>query len=290
MTPFDPESRRDSKEEPVGLTGRVSHAARQRPPAPAGRGIAIAIIAGLAVVAAIYQIASGGGAGKEMLDRHEAEAKREEAEKNVPTPLAPRSPDTPGGEAAPAPDAPPEPAGVPLQVEVPPGLGGETAANLRLALGAIASGYVVGASDLPRLVASAREDERSLVRRTVVDALTLLAAKARTRGVALDAALDLAGDGHGGLTSLVQAATASVRSADEAAAEALVFLAHVSAQEGEPALDALVGLVRDTLQPLHLRVLAAGVLTRWGAAEQERKDLAGAAGTPKVLVEALGGD
>lgn len=308
MTPFDPESRRDSKEqsEPVGLTGRVSHAARQRPPAPAGRGIAIALIAGVAVIAAIWQISSGGGAGESIRKQREADEQAQEKAASTPAPLASRNPagsttsPTPAPTEQPPSETPSEPPAEPpaesppstarLAIEVPPGLSAETAANLRLALGAISSGYVVGAADLPRLVAAAHPEERALVRRTVVEELTLLAVDPRTRGVALDAGLDLAGDGSGGLRTLVQVATASVRDADEAAAEALVFLDHVSAEEGEPAVSALVGLMDEPLQPLHLRVLAAGVLARWGAAAEARRTLAKAPTTPKVLVDALAAD
>jgi hypothetical protein len=309
MSPFQPGAQKAPEPKPpAGLAGKVGHAARQRPPDPKGKGIVIALIAGAAVVAAIHQIATGGGAGKTVLEQRAKDARA--AEERKTDLVAPRDPrvlpepvtvtgrathvvDLPAVEApdetpsAPIVEAPEPVAAPPRRIVLPPGLGGDTAANLRLALGAIESGYTLGAVDLPRMVAAAHERERPIVRQVVVETLTRLAAKKSTRGLALDAALELTSDGQGGLEPIVAAAVAAVEEGDDTAAEALVFFAHLSAEEGAAGVEAVTHLVEEELRQLHLRVLAAQVLVRWDVALAARKALAAEASTPTVLREAL---
>ena len=64
MSPFEPGAEKASEPKPpAGLAGKVGHTARQRPPDPKGKGVVLALIAGAAIIAAIYQITPGSGAG-----------------------------------------------------------------------------------------------------------------------------------------------------------------------------------------------------------------------------------
>lgn len=308
MSPFQPGAEKAPEPKaPAGLAGKVGHTARMRPPDPKGKGLAFALIAGAAVIAALYQFATGTGAAETVRENRAKDAI--EAERRDTDLVAPRAP-TEEPQPAPAKPSPPEPAvtppapapGVPTPeapvttpapepirvAPLPEGLGGETAANLRLALGAIQSGYTVAAADLPRLVYRAGERERPLVRQVVVETLARLAKRPDTRGLAFDAALALTDDNPGDLTVFVAAAAAAVSDGDDTAAEALVFLDHLTPADGAPAVGALEALIADDIRQLHLRVLAARVLAGWKSSLVKRRAVAAEASTPEVLKEALG--
>ena len=91
MSPFQPGAQQAPEpKEPAGLAGKVGYAARQRPPDPKGKGIVIALIAGAAVIAAIYQVTTGSGAGQTVREQRAKDARA--AEERGTDLVAPRDP------------------------------------------------------------------------------------------------------------------------------------------------------------------------------------------------------
>lgn len=303
MSPFQPGAQKTPEPKPpAGLAGKVGHAARQRPPDPKGKGIVIALIAGAAVVAAIYQVSTGSGAGKTVREQRARDA-REAAEGKTEL-VAPRDPRD-GPEVAPitvrspvivenlgldedGDEAPPAMPGA--NIPMPEGLNERTAGRLRLSLNALTSGGLVaesGIRELPRILADAGDAEREAVRGVVVDSLSALIGARRLGGTALDAAIRLAGDGAKGLGPITAAVLSRGLKEDRVAAAALVYLESLPTGEQAAAVEGVAGLVGDAGRPLHLRVLAARTLVRWGAVDDELAGLATDPRTAAALRKAL---
>ena len=301
MAPFQPGAEKSPEPKaPAGLAGKVGHTARQRPPDPKGKGIALALIAGIAVVAAIYQIATGSGAGKTVRDIRAREA--HDADTKERSPIAPRAP-----REEPLATPPPNPRPVEIEVEgleggddlppmpgadipMPEAIGERTAGRLRLSLNALTSGGLVaesGIRELPLILADAAEDEREAVRGIVVDTLASLVGSRRLGGPAFDAAIRLAADDVPGLGPITLAALGRGLKEDRGAPAALVYLGELPAQDREASAAAVAALVKDRGRPLHLRVLAARALVGWDLVDEALAALAADPRTPAVLRKAL---
>lgn len=296
MSPFQPGATQEAPEpkQPPGLAGKVGHLARQRPPDPRGKGLVIAVIAGVAVIAAIYQVTTGSGAGKTVRDQRAKDARAIEEHRTdlvAPTdPHAETPPTTRPVEIVEVlPDEPPMTmpgANIPL----PEGLRERTAGRLRLSLNALTGGGLVaesGIRELPLILADAAADERDVVRGVVIDSLAALIGSRRLGSTAVDAAIRLAGEAETGLGPITRAVLARGLEDDRGVAAALVYLEHLPPEGREGAVEAVTGLVTEKGRPLHLRVLAARTLNRWNVGSDELAALAEDPRTPAALRKAL---
>lgn len=269
------------------VISHVQEQARQRPPAPKGRGIAIAVLCAAVLIAVIIQFTTSFGPG--------GAARRRVVEEKRASRVAPRAPEprtTPRVELVDV--TVPEPSVLPVpmpgaSILLPEGLDETTAGRLRLALNGLTGPRIMAASglrELPRIVAEASAAVRPTVRAFVVEKLAILVADPRLGTVALDAALGLVDDSADGLEPIAEAVRAG-QLPDDTVTAAVVFLDALAGETRTASVPALLDIARAKDRPLHVRVLAARTLGRWDAVPEARTALAAENGTPEVLRSAL---
>jgi hypothetical protein len=227
--------------QPGDLVAHLERVGQQKAPPPKGRGIALLVIGGVAVVGAIHTLVFGGPVGRRLTQQIE-ERERQEAAK--PAPLATAAPGSP---AAPTPTTT-APAAVPSQPAAP-------------------SETVVVAADSAEVLALAAlrapADRRESVRRVALEAFAEMASPGAHRRTALENALRLANDAVPEEAEVWGRITEGAIAGLDAPADAglaLLYLATLRERAGEAGTRALERVVDDERRPLEQRCAAARTL------------------------------